>query len=62
VMSRLREQFGDDVCETTISENVAVAEAPALNRDVFSHDAASRGAKDYESLCDELSAAGFFSA
>jgi chromosome partitioning protein len=62
VLSRLREQFGDDVCQTTISENVAVAEAPALNRDIFSHDAASRGAKDYESLCDELAAAGFFNA
>lgn len=62
VLSQLREQFGDEVCETTISENVAVAEAPALNRDVFSHDAGSRGAKDYESLRDELRAAGFFSA
>ncbi|HEX8989815.1 MAG TPA: ParA family protein [Rhodocyclaceae bacterium] len=62
VLARLREQFGDEVCETTISENVAVAEAPALNRDVFSHDAASRGARDYESLRDELAAVGFFSA
>ncbi|HEX8963501.1 MAG TPA: ParA family protein [Rhodocyclaceae bacterium] len=62
VQTQLRDQFGDEVCETTISENVAVAEAPALNRDVFSHDAGSRGAKDYESLRDELSAAGFFSA
>ncbi len=62
VQTQLRDQFGDDVCETTISENVAVAEAPALNPDVFSHDAESRGAKDYESLRDELFAAGFFSA
>jgi chromosome partitioning protein len=62
VQSRLREQFGADVCETTISENVAVAEAPALNRDIFSHAADSRGAKDYETLRNELVAAGFLSA
>ncbi len=62
VQARLREQFGDDVCQTAISENVAVAEAPALNRDIFSHAADSRGAQDYEALRDELVAAGFFSA
>lgn len=62
VQARMREQFGDELCETAISENVAVAEAPAVNLDVFSHAAASRGAQDYAALLDELSAAGFFSA
>lgn len=60
VLARLREHFGKDVCETTISENVAVAEAPALNRDVVSHAPDSRGAKDYAALVDELIADGFF--
>ena len=61
VQSRLRAQVGDELCETTISENVAVAEAPALNRDIFSHAPTSRGAHDYAALDEELAAAGFFS-
>jgi len=43
-----------------ISENVAVAEAPSVNRDIFSHAANSRGAQDYRALLDELTAAGWF--
>ena len=48
------ELFGDDVCETVISENVALAEAPALNRDIYTHAVESRGAEDYTALRDEL--------
>lgn len=54
VESRMRERFGRDVCQTTISENVAIAESPALSRDIFVHAAASRGAEDYAKLIDEL--------
>ncbi|MFA7269185.1 MAG: ParA family protein [Sterolibacterium sp.] len=54
VQKRLRDHFGDEVCETVISENVAVAEAPAVNRDIFTHAADSRGAQDYAALLDEL--------
>jgi chromosome partitioning protein len=60
VQSRLREHFGPELCETVISENVAVAEAPSLNRDIFSHQASSRGAQDYRALLEELGAAGWF--
>ncbi len=56
---RLREQFGDEMCETRITENVSVAESPAFNCDVFTHAADSRGAKDYAALYDELAAARF---
>lgn len=59
IANQLRELFGDDVCTTVISENVAVAEAPAFNRDVFTHAAQSRGALDYVALLDELEATGF---
>lgn len=59
VQKRLREHFGDEVCETAISENVAVAEAPAVNRDIFSHAEDSRGAQDYAQLLEELTAKGF---
>ncbi len=59
VRQRLRERFGDEVLETVISENVAVAESPSLNRDVFRHNASSTGANDYMSLYRELKAIGF---
>jgi chromosome partitioning protein len=59
VQERLRQQFGAELCETTISENVAVAEAPAMNRDIFAHSASSRGAIDYLQLMEELLAARF---
>lgn len=54
VRNRLRERYGDEVLQTVISENVAVAESPSLNRDVFRHNAASSGANDYKKLLTEL--------
>jgi len=54
VRSKLRERYGNEVCDTVISENVAVAESPSLNRDVFRHNAASAGARDYQALLEEL--------
>lgn len=59
IQARLREQFGTELCETVISENVAVAEAPARNLDIFSHAPESRGAKDYLRLFDELRKTNF---
>ncbi|MEI6738618.1 MAG: ParA family protein [Pseudomonadota bacterium] len=54
IQSRMREQFGAELCETVISENVSVAEAPSVNLDVFSHAPASRGAQDYAAVLEEL--------
>lgn len=59
VRDRLRARYGAEVCETVISENVAVAESPSLNRDVFRHNASSTGAKDYLALFEELKSIGF---
>lgn len=59
ILARMRDQFGGDVCETTISENVSVAEAPAVNKDVLSHAPNSKGAQDYAMLVEELAAAGW---
>lgn len=59
VRGRLQERFGDEVCATVISENVAVAESPSLNRDVFRHNASSSGAHDYQALYQELKSIGF---
>jgi chromosome partitioning protein len=60
VQERLSKQFGAELCETVISENVAVAEAPALSLDIFGHSPTSRGAQDYLALMGELRAARFF--
>ena len=54
VEEKLRSRYSNEVCQTVISENVSVAESPSKNRDVFSHNAFSAGAKDYAALYDEL--------
>ena len=59
VQNRLRSRYGAEVCETVIAENVAVAESPSQNRDVFSHNASSAGARDYAALYRELKQLGF---
>ena len=59
IQSRMRNQFGAELCETVISENVAVAEAPAFSKDIFSHAETSRGALDYAELLTELDACKF---
>lgn len=58
IQRKMAELFGSEVCETVISENVALAEAPALNRDIYTHAAESRGAEDYTMLLDELQRKG----
>jgi chromosome partitioning protein len=58
IRERLVALYGDEVCKTVISENVAVAESPAHSCDVFSHNAGSAGARDYAELCRELTGQG----
>ena len=47
------------MCATRIAENVAIAESPAHQKDVFAHAPGSRGAADYAALLEELTACGF---
>lgn len=54
IQEKMQKMFGADLCETVISENVSVAEAPALSMDVFSHAENSKGAQDYAQLIEEL--------
>ena len=54
VRNKLRERYGDDVLDTVISENVAVAESPSLHQDVYRHSASSSGAHDHSNLLREL--------
>lgn len=59
VLKQVEEHFGADVCRTRISENVSLAESPALNKTIFEHAPTSRGAHDYSDLLEELMADGF---
>jgi len=54
VQNQLIERYGDEVCQTVIAENSAVAESPARHLDIFSHCAPSIGAKNYATLYEEL--------
>jgi len=59
ILAMAETEFGADVCRTRISENVSLAESPALHKTIFEHAPHSRGAQDYEALLDELMADGF---
>ena len=59
VLIMAEREFGADVCRTLISENVNLAESPAVNKTIFEHAPNSRGARDYDALLDELLADGF---
>ena len=59
VLKLVEERFGDEVCRTRITENVSLAESPAINKNVFDHAPNSRGAHDYNELMNELLADGF---
>lgn len=58
VLRMAEEKFGADVCRTRITENVSLAESPALNKTIFQHAPSSRGAHDYDALLEELLADG----
>lgn len=62
IFEELKSRYGDEVCDTRISENVSVAESPASKKDVFAHSPDSRGAQDYEALLNELVDSGFIEA
>jgi chromosome partitioning protein len=54
VVDTIHKYFGDKVFKTYIRENVALAEAPAQRKDIFSYSPRSNGAEDYLNLCREI--------
>ena len=60
IQRQLVERYGEEVCQTVIPENSAVAESPAKGLDIFSHNASSIGAKGYATLYEELRQQHFF--
>ncbi len=59
ILQLAQAEFGSEVCHTVISENVNLAESPALNKTIFEHAPSSRGAQEYDALFDELLSNGF---
>lgn len=46
--------FPEMLFETKISQNTALAEAPAVGKNIFAYDKKSKGAEQYKTLTDEL--------
>ena len=60
IYDKLRERYGALVCETRITETVALATSPMHSKDVFDFAPHSPGAADYKALTQELWDDGFF--
>ncbi len=54
IVSLLKDRFKEKVFGTTIRQNVALAEASANRKDIFSYNSDSYGATDYMNLAKEL--------
>jgi chromosome partitioning protein len=54
VVETIKKYFGDLVFNTKIRDTVALAEAPAQRKDIFSYSRSSSGAEDYLNLSREL--------
>lgn len=54
IADALEKHFQKTLFNTRIRSNITLGEAPANGQDVFRYNAKSRGAKDYEALCDEI--------
>lgn len=54
VLETIRKHFDEKVFTTIIRDNVALAEAPTAQTDIFHYNAKSFGAKDYWELCVEI--------
>ena len=54
VVETIRAHFPKETFNTLIRDNIALAEAPANNLDIFRYNAKSKGAEDYLALCKEI--------
>lgn len=54
IVSSVHDHFKDKVFKTKIRNNVSLAEAPSVGKDILSYNRKSTGAEDYLALCDEI--------
>lgn len=60
IFDKVKDRYGDLVCNTRIGENVALATSPMHGLDVFAFAPHTPGAADYMALTVELMKSGFF--
>jgi len=54
IVGTIQKFFGDKVFKTKIRNNVALAEAPSVGKDIFEYSKSSNGAQDYLALAKEI--------
>jgi len=54
IANSVKEFFGDKFLTSSISNNIALAEAPSQSKDIFLYNKHCKGAVDYKQLCDEM--------
>lgn len=54
IVAQIEQFFPGKLFETKISQNTALAEAPANGTNIFDYDAKSKGAQQYRTLAEEL--------
>lgn len=54
IRRKIGDYFGEALLETTIRDNISLAEAPSFGQDIFTYKPRSNGAADYRNLALEL--------
>ena len=54
VAGEIKKYFEQKVYETTIPRNIRLAESPSHGKPILLYDNKSKGAKAYQSLCEEF--------
>lgn len=54
ISETIRADFKAEVFNTKIRDNVAIAEAPTAQKDIFKYAPTSKGAQDYKALAEEI--------
>ncbi|MCJ2164394.1 MULTISPECIES: ParA family protein [unclassified Pseudodesulfovibrio] len=54
IRRNIKDYFGDALLETSIRDNISLAEAPSFGQDIFTYKPRSNGASDYRNLALEL--------
>jgi chromosome partitioning protein len=60
MFDKVKDRYGNLVCNTRIGENVALATSPMHGLDIFAYGPNTPGAADYMALTTELMKSGFF--
>lgn len=54
IFESVKEMFDKKLLTSTISKNIALAEAPGEGIDIFQYNGSCKGADDYRTLCSEI--------